>query len=109
MVPGTSRSAVTIVGAMLLGSSRLAAVEFSFFLAIPTMIAASAFSVLQMGFNMSSDELIILATGFLTSFVVALAVIRFLLRYIATRDFRLFGYYRIVLGSAVFAYFLFKP
>ncbi len=108
MVPGTSRSAVTIVGAMLLGSSRLAAVEFSFFLAIPTMIAASAFSVFQMGFGISSSELFILATGFLTSFVVALIVIRFFINFITTRDFRPFGYYRIVLGSAVFAYFLFK-
>lgn len=106
MVPGTSRSAMTIVGAMMLGSSRLVAVEFSFFLAIPTMTAASAFSMFKMGFSITSNELIILGIGFVTSFFVALFVIKYFISYISKKDFKLFGYYRIILGGLVLLYFL---
>lgn len=108
MIPGTSRSAVTIVGAMLLGSSRLVAVEFSFFLAIPTMIAASVFSMYKMGLHLSFPEWITLSAGFITSFLVAWFVIRYFLNFITKRDFKSFGYYRILLGGIVLLYFLLK-
>ncbi|MFA5747150.1 MAG: undecaprenyl-diphosphate phosphatase [Candidatus Paceibacterota bacterium] len=108
MIPGTSRSAATIIGAMLLGVSRTAAVEFSFFLAIPTMVAASGYSLLKQGLSMTSSEAAILATGFVTAFLVAWASIKFLMNYIKNRDFKLFAYYRIILGALIIAYFLFK-
>jgi len=106
MVPGTSRSAATIIGAMFLGSSRLVATEFSFFLAIPTMCAASAYSLLKVGRMLTPEELVVLAVGFVVSFIVALLVITGLMRYVSSRDFKPFGYYRIVLGIAVLVYFL---
>jgi len=106
MVPGTSRSAATIVGAMLLGASRGVAAEFSFFLAIPTMAAASAYTLLKSGLNYSSDQWLALGIGFVTAFLVAWATIAFLMRYIQTRDFRPFGYYRVALGVLVAAFFL---
>ena len=108
MIPGTSRSAATIIGAMLLGLSRWAAVEFSFFLAIPTMIAASGYSLLKHGSAMSLSELLILAVGFAVSFVTALGVIRFFLRYIQKHDFKVFGYYRMILGILIIVIFLFS-
>ncbi|HOT43837.1 MAG TPA: undecaprenyl-diphosphate phosphatase [Spirochaetota bacterium] len=106
MVPGTSRSAATIIGAMFLGASRVVAAEFSFFLAIPTMCAASAYSLLKVGRMLTPDELIVLGVGFAVSFIVALAVIAGFMKFISRRDFRPFGYYRIVLGAAVLVYFL---
>lgn len=105
MIPGTSRSAATIIGAMLLGASRLVAAEFSFFLAIPTMTAATAYSLLKTGLTMSSSELIVLATGFVVSFFVAWMVIAGFMSYISKKDFKPFGYYRIVLGILVLLYF----
>jgi undecaprenyl-diphosphatase len=108
MIPGTSRAAATIIGALLLGISRVVAVEFSFFLAIPTMIAASSYSLLKHGAAMSGGELVLLAIGFVTSFAVALFVIRFFVKYIKVHDFKAFGYYRIVLGVLVVIYFLVK-
>jgi undecaprenyl-diphosphatase len=108
MVPGTSRSAATIIGAMLLGASRTAAVEFSFFLAIPTMLAASAYSLLKHGLAMTGSEFAILIVGFIVAFVTALAVIKFFLRYIQSHDFKGFGYYRIGLGMLVLLFFLLK-
>jgi undecaprenyl-diphosphatase len=101
MVPGTSRSAATIIGAMLLGCSRIVAVEYSFFLAIPTMVAASAYAFLKMGFTFSSEEMIVLAVGFTVSFFVAWIVIAAFMKWIGRQDFRWFGYYRIVLGSII--------
>lgn len=101
MIPGTSRSAATIIGAMLLGSSRLVAAEFSFFLAIPTMVAASAYSILKHGFAMSNNEMIILSVGFLVSFLVAYSVISFFMKFISTHNFKVFGYYRILLALIV--------
>jgi undecaprenyl-diphosphatase len=101
LIPGTSRSAVTIIGAMLLGVSRLAAAEFSFFLAIPTMVAASGYSLLKHGLSFSSSEVILLVTGFVVSFVVALGVIKFLMKYIQQHTFAGFGWYRVVLGVVV--------
>lgn len=107
MIPGTSRSAATIIGAMLLGASRVVAAEFSFFLAIPTMAAASGYTLLKSGSMLSTHEFLIVAVGFIVSFVVAWAVIAGLMNYISKRDFKPFGYYRIVLGIIVLAYFSF--
>lgn len=101
MVPGTSRSAATIIGAMLLGLSRGAAAEFSFFLAIPTMAGATALTILKNGLAFDAQQWIVIAVGFITSFVVAYAVIKFLMNFIRRHDFSVFGYYRIVLGIIV--------
>jgi undecaprenyl-diphosphatase len=105
LIPGTSRSAATIIGAMLLGATRIAAAEFSFYLAIPTLAAASAYSMWKIGFTMSAAEVMLLSVGFVVSFIVAWAVIAAFMGYIRKRDFKLFGYYRIVLGLLVLAYF----
>ena len=105
MIPGTSRSAATIIGAMLLGASRLVAAEFSFFLAIPTMIAASAYSLLKYKSHITGAETAILAVGFIVSFAVALAVIKFFMNYIQKHSFKNFGTYRIVLGAIVLLMF----
>lgn len=107
MIPGTSRSASTIIGAMLLGATRVVAAEFSFFLAIPTMVAASGYTLLKSGSMLSSHEFMIVAVGFIVSFVVAWLVIAGFMNYISKRDFKPFGYYRIVLGIIVLAYFTF--
>jgi len=107
MVPGTSRSAATIMGAMLLGCSRIAAAEFSFFLAIPTMVAASGYSLLKSGTSMNAHDILVLALGFAVAFAVALAVIKFFMKFISNHKFTGFGIYRIVLGAAITAYFLF--
>lgn len=104
MIPGTSRSAATIIGAMLLGSSRLLAAEFSFFLAIPTMFAASIYSLYKHGFEFSISELSILSVGFVTSFLVAYIVIKSFIKFISTRNFIPFGYYRIILGIIIFIF-----
>lgn len=106
MIPGTSRSAATIIGAMMLGASRLVAAEFSFFLAIPTMFAASAYSLLKHDFAMTSSELVILAVGFVVSFFAALAVVKFFMSYIQKHNFKAFGYYRIILAVLIFIIFL---
>ncbi len=106
MVPGTSRSAATIIGAMMLGASRTVAAEFSFFLAIPTMVAASGYSLYKYGLVMGSTEMIQLAIGFIVSFVTAYLVIAAFIKFISKRDFMPFAYYRILLGAAVLVYFL---
>lgn len=106
MVPGTSRSAATIIGAMLLGASRTVAAEFSFFLAIPTMAAASAYSLLKYDGDMGSHEIIQLTIGFVVSFITAYIVIAAFIRFISRNNFIPFAYYRIGLGLAVLAYFL---
>lgn len=105
MIPGTSRSASTIIGGLALGASRTLAAEYSFFLAIPTMTAASGYSLLKHGGSMTTAQWGALAIGFLVSFFVAWAVIAWLMNYIRTRDFRGFGWYRIILGMIVIAYF----
>lgn len=106
VIPGTSRSAATIIGAMLLGASRVVAAEFSFFLAVPTMAAASGYYLLKSGLAMTPHEMVTLAIGFVVSFLVALVVIKGLMKYISNRDFKPFGYYRIVLGILLLIYFL---
>ncbi len=106
MIPGTSRSAATIMGAILLGSSRVVAAEFSFFLAIPTMVAATAYSIMKSGLHLSSHEIMLTGIGFVVSFLVAWAVIAAFMKYISKNNFKPFGYYRIVLGALVLGYFL---
>ena len=98
MIPGTSRSASTILGSLMLGTSRQVAVEYSFFLAIPTMFAASAYSLLKHGAALTQQQWIATAVGFVAAFFVAWAVIAFFMNYIRRKDFKLFGWYRIVLG-----------
>ncbi len=101
--PGTSRSGATIVGALLIGVARTVAAEYTFFLAIPVMFGASLLKIVKFGFDFSVDEIVILLTGMVIAFVVSLFVIRFLLGYIKKHDFKVFGYYRIVLGAVVLA------
>lgn len=101
MMPGTSRSGATIVGAMLLGASRPAAAEFSFFLAIPTMIAATAYTLMKSGLAFTGEQWLVLFVGSIVSFAVAYAVIAALMQYIRHQSFAVFGYYRIALASFV--------
>ncbi len=105
MIPGTSRSGATIVGALMLGVSRGVATEFTFFLAIPTMFGASAWKLFKFGFDFTGMQAAILIVGMAVSFVVSIIAIKFLLKYIQNHDFKLFGYYRIILGVIVFLYF----
>jgi undecaprenyl-diphosphatase len=108
MIPGVSRSASTIIGGMVLGASRVVATEFSFFLAIPTMFAASAYSLLKYKGVINSDQLFILMIGFIVSFAVALGVVKFLINFVQKHNFKVFGYYRIILGAIIILYFLIK-
>lgn len=107
LIPGTSRSGATIIGAILLGTSRYVAAEFSFFLAIPTMLGASALKLVKAGFGFSSYQWLILATGSVVAFVVSVFAIKFLMDYVKKHDFKVFGYYRIILGILVLSYFTF--
>lgn len=103
--PGTSRSGATILGALLIGVSRTVAAEFTFFLAIPVMLGASLLKIVKFGFTFSGNELMILLTGMITAFLVSVIVIKFLMGYIKKHDFKIFGWYRIVLGIIVLVYF----
>ena len=107
--PGTSRSGATIIGALLIGVSRTVATEFTFFLAIPVMLGASALKLvkfgLKTGFVMTGSELTILLVGMIVAFIVSILAIKFLMSYIKNNDFKVFGWYRIVLGILVLAYF----
>ena len=106
LVPGTSRSGATIIGALLIGVSRYVAAEFTFFLAVPTMLGASLLKLLKFGFSFTGMELAILLVGMVVAFVVSVAVIRFLMDFVKKHDFKVFGWYRIVLGVIVIAYFM---
>ena len=116
LIPGTSRSGSTILGGILLGVSRPAAAEFSFFLAIPTMLGASALKIVKYGYEClkgealppNSTELVVLIVGCVVSFIVSMAVIRALMEYVRKRSFSAFGIYRIILGVVVIGYFLLK-
>ncbi|MGN0629841.1 MAG: undecaprenyl-diphosphate phosphatase [Ruminococcus sp.] len=99
--PGTSRSGATIIGALLLGVSRTAAAEFTFFLAVPVMAGASLLKLVKFGFDFTGMELAVLAVGMLSAFIVSMLIIRFLMQYIRKHDFTVFGWYRIVLGILV--------
>ena len=105
--PGTSRSGATILGALLLGVARTVAAEYTFFLAIPVMFGASLLKLVKFGFNFETEQLIILIVGMVVAFLVSLFVIKFLLGYIKKHDFKVFGWYRIVLGILVLACGLF--
>ena len=105
--PGTSRSGATIVGALLIGVSREIAAEFTFFLAIPVMFGASLLKLVKFGFAFTSFELIVLAVGTIVSFIVSVWAIKFLMGYIKKHDFKIFGWYRIILGIILLAYFFF--
>lgn len=107
LIPGTSRSGATIIGAVLLGTSRYIAAEFSFFLAIPIMIAASGYKLIKSGFDFTGIEWLALGVGAFVAFIVSIFAIKFLMDYIKKHDFKVFGYYRIVLGMLVLIYFYF--
>ena len=104
-LPGTSRSGATILGAILIGVSRTTAAEFTFFLAIPVMFGASLLKVIKFGFDFTAQELVLLLVGTAAAFLVSLIVLRFLMSYIKKHDFKAFGWYRIILGILVLAYF----
>lgn len=105
IIPGTSRSGSTIIGALLIGVSRVAAAEFTFFLAVPVMFGLSFIKLLKFGFTFTSAELIVLIVGCVVAFLVSVVVIKFLMSYIKKRDFKIFGWYRIVLGTILLLYF----
>lgn len=101
LIPGTSRSGATIIGAMLIGTSREVAAEFTFYLAIPVMFGASLLKLVKFGLVFSSAEIGILLTGMISAFIVSVFVIKFLMSYIKKHDFKIFGYYRIILGIVI--------
>ncbi len=108
IIPGTSRSGATIIGALIIGVSRTAAAEFTFFLAVPVMFGLSFIKLIKFGFAFTGNELAILLVGSVTSFAVSLFVIKFLMSYIKKHDFKVFGWYRIALGAIVMLYFAFS-
>lgn len=108
LIPGTSRSGSTIIGGILLGTSRTVAAEFTFFLAIPVMFGASLLKLVKFGLHFTGAEAMILLVGMLVAFVVSILAIKFLMGYIKKHDFKVFGWYRIVLGVLVFGYFIGK-
>lgn len=108
IIPGTSRSGSTIMGGLLLGSSRYVATEFSFFMSLPVMLGASLKKFLKLGFSLSSTEYIYLGTGMLIAFIVSILAIKFLISFIKRNDFKAFGIYRIILGAIIILYFLVK-
>ena len=105
LIPGTSRSGATIMGGMIFGLSRQVATEFSFFLAVPIMFAATGYQLVKYRELLSGEDLAPFAVGFVVSFVFALIAVKALIRYVASHDFRAFAWYRIALGIAVLAYF----
>ncbi len=106
LIPGTSRSGATIIGAILFGTSRYVAAEFTFFLAIPAMLGASAYKIYKFGLDFSGAEITILLVGMIVAFIVSIIAIKFLMGYIKKHDFKAFGWYRIILGIIVLGYFL---
>lgn len=108
VIPGTSRSGSTIIGGILAGTSRTVAAEFTFFLAIPVMFGASLLKLVKFGLSFTGTEIIILIVGCLVSFIVSILAIKFLVGYIKKHDFKVFGWYRIILGVLVLGYFVGK-
>ncbi|MBR0138460.1 MAG: undecaprenyl-diphosphate phosphatase [Erysipelotrichaceae bacterium] len=104
LIPGTSRSGSTILGGRMLGISREAVSEFSFFMALPVMAGASLLKILKAGFAFSAQQWIVLGTGTLVSFLVSVVAIKFMMNYIRKHDFKLFGVYRIILGVIIYFY-----
>ena len=107
IIPGTSRSGATILGAIILGTSREVAAEFSFFLAIPVMFGVSILKIVKHGIAMTGGELAVLLVGMAVAYTVSMLAIRFLMNYVRKHDFKSFGYYRIALGAVIIAYFAF--
>ena len=105
LIPGTSRSGSTIMGGILVGTARPVAAEFSFFMSIPVMFGASLIKLLGFGFNFTPEELVVLLVGSVVSFIVSVFAIKFLIGYIQNNDFTAFGWYRIIVGVLVMAYF----
>ena len=105
LFPGTSRSGATILGGLIVGVSRTVAAEFTFFLAVPVMFGASVLKIVKYGFNFTQYEAMILLVGMVVAFVVSIFIIKFLMEYIKKHDFKVFGWYRIVLGIIVIGYF----
>ena len=105
IVPGTSRSGATMIGALIIGVSRVAAAEFTFFLAVPVMFGFSAMKLLKFGFSFTGAELMVLVLGMFVAFIVSVLVIKILMEYIQKHDFKVFGWYRIVLGVLILFYF----
>ena len=106
--PGTSRSGATIIGGLLIGLSRPNAAEFTFYLAIPTMLGASLLKLVKFGLGFTGIEIAVLLVGMIVSFLVSVAIIKFLMNYIKKHNFKIFGYYRIILGIIVLAYFFLR-
>ena len=106
LLPGTSRSGITIVGGLLLGMARPVIAEFTFFMAIPVMFGASFLKLVKYGMVFTSSEVGLLMVGFISAFVVSIFAIRFFIRYVKGHSFKVFGYYRIVVGTLAFLYFL---
>ena len=105
IIPGTSRSGATILGAMLIGCSRALAAEFSFFLAIPVMFGVSFLKIITNDYIMTPDKWMLLITAMVVAYAVSMLTVKFLMNYVRKHDFKLFGYYRIVLGILVILYF----
>ncbi|MGY4104803.1 undecaprenyl-diphosphate phosphatase [Ignavigranum ruoffiae] len=108
IIPGTSRSGSTIIGALILGASRFVATEFSFFMSVPIMFGASLMKLVKLGFGLTSLEYVYLGIGMVIAFIVSILAIKFLLSYIKRHDFKAFGYYRIILGALILLYFVLK-
>ncbi|MFA6850995.1 MAG: undecaprenyl-diphosphate phosphatase [Selenomonadaceae bacterium] len=108
IIPGTSRSGATIIGALLIGVSRVVAAEFTFFLAVPVMFGMSALKILKFGVAFTSAEVLTMGFGMMVAFIVSVLVIKFLMGYIKKHDFKVFGWYRIVLGAIILLYFGFS-
>lgn len=108
IIPGTSRSGSTIIGGLCVGLDRTEVTNFTFYMAIPVMMGASLLKILKFGFTFTSAEIIILLTGMISAFIVSIISIKFLLKYIKKNNFKIFGYYRIILGIIVLLYFILK-
>ena len=106
LIPGTSRSGATIIGALILGTDRSVAAEFTFYLATPVMFGASLLKLVKFGFNFSGNEIIILITGMLVAYIVSIIIIKYLLSYVKKHDFKPFGIYRIILGVILVIYYM---
>lgn len=108
IIPGTSRSGATIVGGLLLGMNRSIITEYTFILALPVMMGASLLKILKFGFVFTSTEIIILVVGMITAFIISFLTVKYLLKYVKKHDFKIFGWYRIVLGLIIIIYFIIK-
>jgi len=108
LIPGTSRSGATILGGLILGLDRTIAASYTFYLAVPVMAGASLLKVMKFGFNFTGVEMTLLVIGSIVAYIVSILAIRFLLHYIKKNDFKIFGYYRIILGILIIIYFIFN-